>query len=614
MRRFDRCRDLVLSALALHALLVVIGSHPVFAASKPATASQERRAVLGIRRADDIDEYYRKRFGIPADQSGALVRRLVIGGPADQAGIEEEDLIVRFGDIPIHSVAELTLELSRKTPGYQVRLSVWREGLIKELPVQLGSEMSAKETAAPATTQPHLRGAFSSLGRSTINANIRSPAILRLLTLPTEADCDDLAYSVKLKGVSLSERRAFYGLTELDKDKLTMAELFLPAGQYSIATSSRSRCRHTSTLAVRYLSDFRDNIEETAELHVINLRKEIALKRAIIEAGLHQFIDVGHLILLFTDRLGDASHTSEALSKACKVIQSGFGFYSSDDDVRYLITDRYRVILQYAYEIFGSYYYMQREKAGANADDDRDSRAPYPQFYLDDACRRVPEMVTALSATASKPSVYVSFNLKNIDYYIKTASHINEQVIVTKVNMLIRRLFGYEVTNVAMAYGQGNCDIRVAAGRIAGGSCLESAHAGAPLHYQDSGIADTSGGKVVAAKIDRQIVETVLRNVFGKDASLDFQVDSQTLILAKISGARSLIIKARSYWEMIYVSVVPSNDYVYAVIEASYAPGLGDKPPPDEAFKGNTENEFPSETRNLLDKIVNTLANGSTAH
>jgi hypothetical protein len=359
-----------------------------------------------------------------------------------------------------------------------------------------------------------------------------------------------------------------------------MAELLLPEGEYSVTTSSHRGCQHAATIVTRPLSEFQKNIESAAQLHAINLKKEIALRKAIIRAGLHQFIDVGHLQLIFADRFGDVAHSTAALRRACQYVQNGFGGQWGDDDLNYLIIDRYKLILAYAVRILSEYYSEQGDNFKIPSDY-RFIQKPgsfWPNFG--EACKRIPEMVTALQTITSRPSIYVYLRMQNIDENIVTESHISEQAIIAKLNMLIRRLFGYEVSKVIMKYNQDRCQMSVEDGVVGRGHCVTKGHAGAPLHYTDKPIENTLSHKVEGAKIDRNAVETVLRSIFGENATLEFLVDSNSLFLAKVSGARRLIVKAEGYWELIYVSVIPSDDYVHVVIEASYTTGLGSKPPP----------------------------------
>jgi hypothetical protein len=173
--------------------------------------------------------------------------------------------------------------------------------------------------------------------------------------------------------------------------------------------------------------------------------------------------------------------------------------------------------------------------------------------------------------------------------------------------MLMRRLFGHETADITMEYFARNCDMAVEGGLVRGGFCLNSSYAGAKLRFRGNNLAGVAKASATVS-IDKKVVESVLRKVVGNEAQIEFPVDTKFLIQAKISNARKLIIKASSYWELIYLNIVASDDEVHAVIEALYSPGLGDSPPPHEAFKGNTEAEFPLATRDWLRKVVNSLA------
>jgi hypothetical protein len=68
----------------------------------------------------------------------------------------------------------------------------------------------------------------------------------------------------------------------------------------------RTEFSEGTTVVVRPLAEFKKIAEDTADFPPMNLRKEAALKREIIDSGLHKFVDVDNLKVVFTDRLGDA--------------------------------------------------------------------------------------------------------------------------------------------------------------------------------------------------------------------------------------------------------------------------------------------------------------------
>ena len=73
--------------------------------------------------------------GLPA---GVVVRRVALGSPAHQAGVQVGDIIAQFGDKPIRTAADLTRALYFARPNQRVNLTVIREGQRVNIPVTLG--------------------------------------------------------------------------------------------------------------------------------------------------------------------------------------------------------------------------------------------------------------------------------------------------------------------------------------------------------------------------------------------------------------------------------------------------------------------------------------------
>lgn len=128
-------------------LLVGLGVGPV-SAQEEEDDLRERVSVLfsgsggylGVH-ITDVDEERASDLGM-ARPYGALIREVVAEGPADGAGLEDGDVIVRWNAERLESVAQLQ-RLSQETPpGREVRLTVLRDGAEREIAVELGSRRS----------------------------------------------------------------------------------------------------------------------------------------------------------------------------------------------------------------------------------------------------------------------------------------------------------------------------------------------------------------------------------------------------------------------------------------------------------------------------------------
>jgi serine protease Do len=71
-------------------------------------------------------------FGLAKPQ-GALVNAVEKGGPADKAGVEASDIIIKFDGKSVTSSGELPRIVGATRPGSKVSMEVWRGGATKEL-------------------------------------------------------------------------------------------------------------------------------------------------------------------------------------------------------------------------------------------------------------------------------------------------------------------------------------------------------------------------------------------------------------------------------------------------------------------------------------------------
>lgn len=98
-------------------------------------------------------------FGL-AKPMGALVNSVEKGGPADKAGIESGDVILRFDGKPVASSEDLPRIVGATRPGTKVGVQLWRnktarevQVTIAELPDDRASRPSRRGGKPPATSQ-----------------------------------------------------------------------------------------------------------------------------------------------------------------------------------------------------------------------------------------------------------------------------------------------------------------------------------------------------------------------------------------------------------------------------------------------------------------------------
>ena len=94
-------------------------------------------AQLGVTMIT-VDESVAERFDL-SSTSGAYVTGVEGGSAADEAGIKEGDVIVRFDGQEVSSSSDLMLDVRSKRPGDKVTLSIERDGKTSDVEVTLGS-------------------------------------------------------------------------------------------------------------------------------------------------------------------------------------------------------------------------------------------------------------------------------------------------------------------------------------------------------------------------------------------------------------------------------------------------------------------------------------------
>jgi serine protease Do len=117
------------------------------------TTGHVTRGKLGVM-IQPVTQGLADSFGLPQPQ-GALVSSVEKGGPAEHAGIESGDVILKLNGQPLKDSGELPSQIAAVTPGTSVNLEIWRNHATREVTVKLGA-VEDKRTAANAG--PHQEG------------------------------------------------------------------------------------------------------------------------------------------------------------------------------------------------------------------------------------------------------------------------------------------------------------------------------------------------------------------------------------------------------------------------------------------------------------------------
>ncbi|MDH5479375.1 MAG: DegQ family serine endoprotease [Nitrosomonas sp.] len=102
------------------------------------------RGRIGVM-IQEVTKELAESFGL-AKAHGALVVSVQKDGPADKAGLEARDIILKFNTIEVENSSDLPRMVGNTQPGTDVPVSVWRDGSIKKINIKIGEIPSEKTT------------------------------------------------------------------------------------------------------------------------------------------------------------------------------------------------------------------------------------------------------------------------------------------------------------------------------------------------------------------------------------------------------------------------------------------------------------------------------------
>jgi serine protease Do len=114
------------------------------------TSGHVTRGKLGVL-IQPVTQGLADSFGLPQPE-GALVSSVEKGGPAEHAGIQSGDVILKLNGTPLKDSGELPVQIAAITPGTSVNLEIWRNHATREITVKLGA-LADKRIAANAGPQ-----------------------------------------------------------------------------------------------------------------------------------------------------------------------------------------------------------------------------------------------------------------------------------------------------------------------------------------------------------------------------------------------------------------------------------------------------------------------------
>ena len=128
------------------------------------TSGRVTRGRIGVQ-IGEVTKEVAESLGLPRAH-GALVQRIEPGAPADEAGMEAGDIILRFNGTTIEKSSDLPRLVGRTPPGTRANVTVWRKGATRDLNLLVG-EMEPEQS--PGTEEKKPQAATNALGLAVSN-------------------------------------------------------------------------------------------------------------------------------------------------------------------------------------------------------------------------------------------------------------------------------------------------------------------------------------------------------------------------------------------------------------------------------------------------------------
>lgn len=113
-----------------------------------------QRGYLGVT-SQNLDAKLAEGLGAPRDVKGVIITEVVKDSPADKAGLQRNDIIVKVDGKPVDSQFTLRLHVAQLIPGTETTVTVLRDGKEKTVKVTLGSldeNLAASREVIPGVT------------------------------------------------------------------------------------------------------------------------------------------------------------------------------------------------------------------------------------------------------------------------------------------------------------------------------------------------------------------------------------------------------------------------------------------------------------------------------
>ncbi|MDO8702791.1 MAG: DegQ family serine endoprotease [Undibacterium sp.] len=106
------------------------------------TSGSVTRGRIGVQ-IGELSKDVAESIGLSKAQ-GAVVRKVEAGGPAEKAGVQDGDVILKFNGILVEKSSDLPRIVGATKPGSKATISIWRKGSARELTVNVTALESDK--------------------------------------------------------------------------------------------------------------------------------------------------------------------------------------------------------------------------------------------------------------------------------------------------------------------------------------------------------------------------------------------------------------------------------------------------------------------------------------
>ena len=113
------------------------------------------RGQLGVT-VQEVSQPLATSFGMKS-ATGALVSEITKGSPAERAGLQPGDVLLKVDGKPVEHSGELARRIAEMKPGTRSTLEVWRNGATKEVAVTVGEAKNEQVAEAAGTGEAHAK-------------------------------------------------------------------------------------------------------------------------------------------------------------------------------------------------------------------------------------------------------------------------------------------------------------------------------------------------------------------------------------------------------------------------------------------------------------------------